>query len=134
MLTKLCKCGAMIPITDKLCDKCKATYNSNYDKYYRSNYDIYHNTRWIKLREYILSLYQGVDVYAYYKHNKLIPARTVHHIIEVSADVSKAYVSSNLIPVSDQSHSEIHQRYRQENISDVQAELRDFQRKFRARG
>lgn len=134
MLTKLCRCGAMIPATESQCAKCKAKYQINYDKYYRKNYDVYHSRQWAKLRKYVLVLFQYVDVYAYYKYGRIVPACTVHHIVEVSEDISKAYDVENLIPVSDRSHREIHQRYRQEDKLAVQRELVSYMKDFKGRG
>lgn len=73
---------------------------------------VYHTKRWEKLRNYIMSKYDGIDLYAWYAHKTIVPANTVHHIIPVVDDETHAYDADNLIPVSDASHKEIHSGYK----------------------
>ena len=72
--------------------------------------------------------YDSICVYSYFKHNKIVTAVLVHHITEVSKDTEKAliYDLDNLIPVSDKAHREIHTRYKEEKLEDVQEELRAY--------
>ena len=70
------------------------------------------------------------SAYILFKYNKITPATLVHHIIELTEDETQAYELSNLIPVSDIAHREIHKRYKDENLKEVQAELKSYLEKY----
>lgn len=123
MIMKYCKCGNKIPVTVKQCDECIAKQQKNYDTYHRKNYDIYHDKRWIKLKDVCKSMFNGIDIYAYYKLGKIIPGDIAHHIIEVNENIDLAFEIKNLLLVSDRSHKEIHKRYGREDKKKVQKEL-----------
>ena len=136
----------MIRLIYKICPKCRTKYlvgekcpngcldfakkqnDKYYDKYSRKNADVYNNRQWERTRLNCLMRYDSICVYSYYKHNKIVPAVLVHHIIEVAKDTSKKliYDLNNLIPVSDEAHREIHHRYKTERLEDVQKELKDY--------
>lgn len=86
------------------------------------------------MRTYVMSLYNGIDIYMLYKYNKVIPADTVHHIQRTVDRPDLFYSDSNLIPVSDGGHKEIHYRYKTEDISMVQDELRQMMQKYKDTG
>ncbi|EHL18499.1 hypothetical protein HMPREF9630_00224 [Peptoanaerobacter stomatis] len=119
MLTKHCKCGAKIPQTQKQCYKCqqksrkeRAEYHRFYDKNCRKNTEIYHSKEWETLTKLCKNKFNGLDIYAYYKYNRIVKGTLSHHIIEIEEDISKAYDINNLIYLSEQSHRLIHKIYR----------------------
>ena len=73
-----------------------------------------------------MNKFDNICVYTLCKYAKAIPATLVHHIIEIDEDESQVYELSNLIPVSEIAHREIHKRYRDEDIKQVQAELKEY--------
>lgn len=83
------------------------------------------------MRAYVMSLYNGIDIYMLYKYNKVVPADTVHHIQRTAERPDLFYADSNLIPVSDAAHKEIHHRYKAEDTEAVQEELRSYCRDYR---
>lgn len=125
MLKKLCACGASIPINQAKCKACSSKDQANYDKYHRKNKDIYKSRQWVKLTELCKNRFNGIDVYAYYKHNRLVVGTLSHHIIEVNEDKSRAFDLDNLIYVSDRSHKEIHERYKRDKAT-CQKELQKY--------
>lgn len=78
------------------------------------------------MRTYIMSLYDSVDVYMLCKYGKVIPADTVHHIQRTAERPELFYCETNLIPVSDAAHKEIHYRYKHEDTAAVQEELKQY--------
>ena len=93
----------------------------------------YHTQRWKDVREYILNLYSYVDLYAMYHHGKVRPADTVHHIEETDSRPELFYQTDNLIPVSRDSHNEIHKRYK-EHDAKIKNDLRDYLSRYREHG
>ena len=94
----------------------------------------YHTQRWKDMRAYIMSLYNGIDIYMMYKHGRMIPADTVHHIQRTADRPDLFYSDSNLIPVSDVAHKEIHHRYKTEDTAAVQEELKEYMRRYKDTG
>ena len=74
----------------------------------------YHSSGWETLRDYVLKKYKGLDVFAYFIENRIVPATTGHHIVELKEDYSKGLIIDNIIPVSDESHRKIHMLYRKD--------------------
>lgn len=93
----------------------------------------YHAQRWKDMREYILSMYDGIDIYTLYKHNRVVPADTIHHIHRTVNRPDMFYSDSNLIPVSDAAHKEIHHRYKTEDVCMVQDELIQMLNSYRGK-
>lgn len=136
MIMKFCpSCRKLYPVGERCPNGCYSKYyhkenrkedNRLYDKTKRKNKDIYHSKQWIALRQECMNKFDNLCVYSLFKYAKAIPATLVHHIVEVTDDKSKAYELSNLIPLSDSAHREIHRRYKSEDIQVVQAELRKY--------
>ena len=108
----------------------EAERQARYDKTVRLERDaryttFYHSGVWEDKRRYIISLYSGIDVYAYYAKGKSISATMVHHITELKEDWSLRLADSNLIPLSDASHREMARLYRN-NKASTQKLLRGF--------
>lgn len=109
--------------------------NRYYDKHIRHNKykkytDFYHSKEWENLRVYVLTLYNGIDIYAYYIKNKIVAANTMHHIEEIKDNWDKRLHIDNLFPSSEVSHNEIHSLYRKDKAS-TQKLLRKLLDQFR---
>lgn len=81
-----------------------------------------------------MAKYHGLDIYQLYKYHRAVPADTVHHIQPAAEKPDLFYSDWNLIPVSRQSHEEIHNRYKQERQADVMEELQRYKHAFEADG
>ncbi|WP_257279271.1 hypothetical protein [Clostridium botulinum] len=113
----------------------KTQRNKHYDKRVRHNKDkrytaFYHGKEWGSLREYLLTLYNGIDIYAYYIDNKIVVANTIHHIEEIKDNWDKRLDVGNLFPLSDVTHNKIHALYKKDKKG-TQALLRELLEKFR---
>ncbi|MCF2628329.1 hypothetical protein [Fusobacterium mortiferum] len=129
MIMKFCpRCRRLHPVGQKCPNGCDSRKEENklYDKYFRKNKTFYNSSHWDKVRKECMNKFDNICVYTLFKYTKAIPAKLVHHIIELEEDESQAYELANLIPVSDIAHREIHKRYRDEDIKLVQAELREY--------
>lgn len=111
MLKKLCKCGAVIPAGKSVCDRCAGKYQRMYDRYHRKRAEYYKDRRWSAVRSVVCDRVMGIDLYQYYKYNRLMQGRLAHHIQPLEDAPSLAYDVDNLIWLSDASHHEIHALY-----------------------
>jgi 5-methylcytosine-specific restriction protein A len=107
MIYKRCpRCGKRIP-EGTTCPDCKREYTP-----YKGVARLYHTSRWARLREVIMIKYDHLDLYAL-RHKVIRPADTIHHIVPAKEDPSRFFDPTNLIPVSRESHDEIHEAYRE---------------------
>ncbi len=114
MIYKRCpKCGKRI-LPGTVCQECKREYRKP-----EGIYKQYHTQAWKKMRERTISKYDGLDLWALY-HKQIIFAETVHHIIPSSDAADKFFSADNLIPVSRQSHDEIHSLYKTQKMETQQ--------------
>lgn len=136
MLKKCCPhqgCKQIININESACELHKNYYDikirrGNQNKQYN---DFYHTPEWLSMRNYALTYYNGLDVYALYAHDEILTAAPVHHIVEIKDDWNKRLDFFNLIPVSDISHSEIGKLYIIDKLS-TQALLHEYLKRFKA--
>lgn len=135
MIYKRCgRCNKRIP-SGTTC-KCY-TDSKAYKRIYAKATGIkveYHTQRWRDMRAYIMSLYNGIDIYMLYKYNRVVPADTIHHIERTADRPDLFYCDDNLIPVSDAAHKEIHHRYKTEDTAVVQEELKEYMRRYKDTG
>jgi hypothetical protein len=106
-----------------------------YDNKRRSSpvWKFYKTKQWVKLRDYILTKYNYIDLYMYYKENRIVMADTCHHIEELRDNWSKRLDEGNMIPVSRESHRIIHELYKEKdgkNKTKVQEELKEFIKRY----
>lgn len=124
----------------KFCDKCKSKYpygkecpnnckakdkkeaNSYYDSHQRSNAEFYNSKSWKKVRLVCMNRFDGLCLWSYVKHKRVVPGTLVHHIIELRDSKDKALDLGNLILMCDEAHREIHKLYRGDKRA-TQAEL-----------
>lgn len=137
MILKQCpRCKKLHSIKERCPNGCfdyiKKESDKYYDKYLRKNKEIYNNKLWEIVRQRCLNLSDNICLYSLYKYNLIVPASLVHHIIEVEDDKEKKFVYDvdNLIALSDKAHREVHARYKKEDISQVQEELRKYKRLY----
>jgi len=94
---------------------------------------LYHTQHWKDTRAYVISQYDGLDLFALYRHGEFIPADTVHHIEPTSEQPGRFYDTDNMIPVSRASHDEIHALYRQPGAEKIKDELREALLRYKKR-
>lgn len=131
MLLHMCKCGKLIPQTIHLCEACEATQKQRYIDYnrHRRNTDtaaFYVSKEWQQVRGLVLSMYDYIDVYAYYVLHEIRRADTVHHITELTEDWTQRLDLNNLIPLASGTHNTIHTLYDRDPVTKAatQATLR----------
>jgi 5-methylcytosine-specific restriction protein A len=125
-------CKALIPLTDAYCAVHANEQRSEYDRLYRNRNAaaFYKSSPWTHMQKYIIRLYHGIDVYAYYNDGAIQQANTVHHIAELGEAWDRRLDESNLIPVSSNSHGRIEAQYKH-NKAATQRELRNMLMRFR---
>lgn len=117
-LKKICgKCKKeVIDFDETQCRKCQSANNKTYDltKRDKRSKDFYNSKPWRALRHKLFNLYGNIDLWHFAKTGEYKEANTLHHIIELTEDWSKRLDPNNLIPVSNESHSEIHKAYQKD--------------------
>lgn len=133
MLLHMCRCGRLIPQTIRLCDKCEEAAGQRYKDYNEHRRDtrtaaFYTSKEWRKTREFVLSRYDYIDLYAYYVLHEIRRADTVHHITELSEDWERRIEIANLIPLASSTHRTIHTLYDRDTATKAatQAKLRQL--------
>lgn len=58
-----------------------------------------------------MALYGNVDPWALSQHDKIVHPDTVHHIIPAKENPDLFWTYDNLIPLSRESHREVHEQY-----------------------
>lgn len=131
-LTKFCNmqgCKRLCNIGERYClehqaemAEREAARQAQYDQTVRHGRDaqytkFYHSGVWEDKRLYIINLYDGLDVYAYYTMHKVIAAVMVHHIVELKDNWALRLADSNLIPMSDASHRIMDRLYKKDKAS-----------------
>lgn len=136
MLKKYCKCGALIPATEKQCSKCRSRYHKAYDKYTRDDLGVYSDRRWPVLKAVCKDRAKGIDLWHYYKTGRIVQGRLAHHIIEVSEDMGRAYDPTNLFWLTDKSHQEVHALYKKnlDSKKETQEKLFELNKNFAGGG
>lgn len=140
-LTRFCNapgCHNIIPITERYCAEHlhipaerEAERQKRYDDTVRHTRDavlnaFYLSGKWEAKRMYILNLYNGIDVYAYYVKHSIETAVAVHHIKPLRTDWALRLSDANLIPLSAKSHGEIEKLYKSGKQDETQRLLFDL--------
>lgn len=120
MFKKYCNhagCTCLINQTEKYCNKhltTAAVSRKEYDQYIRDKEGkrFLNSKAWQNKRKQILIRDMGIDILIYITEGRIVKASHVHHIIERSEDMSKALADSNLISLSDKTHSRISKLYK----------------------
>lgn len=69
----------------------------------------YNSSEWKATRARVLARDTGIDIYLYITEGRVVPADTVHHIVELMEDYSRRCDLDNLISISEATHSMIKQ-------------------------
>ena len=128
-------CGQLY--TGRSCPDCKKKSDRQYRQRVKERHEltrIYHNRLWEKCRRNVIIRYFGYDVWqlavgVVWKPERII----VHHIRERDAAPDLLYDLDNLIPVSEESHREIHRYYetdRQYALDRINKGIAEFHRRF----
>lgn len=88
--------------------------HKEYDKHCRnqSAKDFYNSTLWKVTRAKVLARDTNIDIYLYIVEGRVVPADTVHHIVELMEDYSMRCDMDNLISISEATHSMISKAYK----------------------
>jgi hypothetical protein len=71
----------------------------------------YVSKEWRAMRGYILSRYDGLDLYAFHVQHRIATADMVHHIVEIEDDWNRRLDPLNLFPLSNSNHGIISALY-----------------------
>lgn len=149
MLYKRCsRCGKRMPI-GVMCE-CMPKRNTKYhktsnqlsdEKQRQKRYDMekrnkesakfYSSGTWQKLREtvkqkYRVQEFEGIDVYSFFKFNKIEIGRIMHHIRPVKDYPELKLRADNLILLTDKNHEIIHKRMDEGEADEVITELEKY--------
>lgn len=74
--------------------------------------EFYNSAEWKAARARAMARDTGIDIYLYITEGRIVPADTVHHIVELMEDYSKRCDIDNLISISEATHSMISKAYK----------------------
>lgn len=74
--------------------------------------DFYNSAEWKAARARALARDTNIDIYLYIMEGRVVPADTVHHIVELMEDYSMRCDMDNLISISEGTHSMISRAYK----------------------
>ena len=113
--------------------QCLKDRHKEYDKYSRDRRSKqYYNSRdWEVVREHVLQLDEGIDVYVYMTQGIVIRADTVHHIVPLKENWNLRSNEDNLISLNHDTHSMIEQQYRK-NKNEMQEVLKAMVQQYRS--
>lgn len=105
-------CGNSLPAGTKCecrnkCSKNKFVYTPPEASLTKSD-SFYHSDDWRQLRLVVMSIYNNMDIYSWYKYERIEDGFIVHHIIPLKDDYSKRADIGNLIYLTDENHRAIH--------------------------
>jgi hypothetical protein len=110
-----------------------AEQRRTYDAHHRNRKSkaFYNSMEWHIVRRQALTRDAGIDIYLYMKESRVVPADTVHHIVELAEDYTQRSSLDNLISVSEATHSMISKAYKDENKKEtMQKTLRECLKQY----
>lgn len=115
--------------------ECVRVRHRDYDRLQRDrkSKSFYDSAEWRKVREEVLAR-DGVDLWLYTTKGIVEAADTVHHIIPLRENWERRCDPSNLISLSDRTHSEIEAAYKTAEKTELQRQLMEIVRQQEARG
>lgn len=130
MLLKYCRCGAIIPADRQRCARCEQLHQSRHTAYNaqcrsQKAAAFYVSREWRTIRPVIISIYDGIDIWAFYECDQLLAADEVHHIEELDTAWNRRLDPFNLFPLAHASHTAITAAYKRSPAS-----MRTTQRKL----
>lgn len=108
----------------------KDTYSGAQKKSVYGSDSLYHSAAWKRLCDKVKERYSYMDIYAWYKYQRIETGEIVHHIIPVKDDYSKRFDINNLIYLTRKNHETIHQLYSSEKKTETQQELLSLIRRW----
>lgn len=113
--------------------QCLKDRHKEYDKYSRDrrSKQYYNSGEWEAVREHVLQLDEGIDVYVYMTQSIVIRADTVHHIVPLKENWNLRSNEDNLISLNHDTHSMIEQQYRK-NKNEMQEALKAMVQQYRS--
>lgn len=125
MLYKVCRCGALIPQSIRLCEKCEEKEQSRHVIYNNTRRDkraaeFYVSKEWRAMRPMIMNAFDYIDIYALYELGELITLKEsdpIHHIIELEDDWEQRLNPMNLLPASISTHNTITALYKKDKAT-----------------
>lgn len=125
------RCGRRLPEGTQC--PCRKQRHKEYDRYQRDrkSKQYYSSKEWIRIREEVLDLDEGIDVYLFMTEGKVVAADTVHHIIPLKEGWEQRSNIENLMSLHHDTHSVIEQRYKKEKDF-IQKELKKMLLKYRS--
>lgn len=123
-LMKYCNkvgCKKMVPQGVKYCEvhtmnktEENRQRHREYDAHRRNQTakDFYNCAEWKAARACALARDSNIDIYLYIMEGRIVPADTVHHIVELMEDYSMRCDLDNLISISEVTHSMISRVYK----------------------
>lgn len=94
----------------------------------------YNSAEWRAARARTLARDTNIDIYLYITEGRVVPADTVHHIVELMEDYSKRLDPDNLISISEPTHSMISKAYKDEaKKAAMQQTLRECIQEYKRR-
>lgn len=119
MLWHKCRCGTLIPQGIAQCPACaqgagrQMSRHMEYNLFRRNKKtaQFYVSKEWRAMRSYILSRYDGLDLYAFHVQHRIATADMVHHIVEIEDDWNRRLDPLNLFPLSNSNHGIISALY-----------------------
>lgn len=122
MMLKECRCGRLIPQSVRLCDQCAAQEESRHMIYNETKRSkraaaFYVSPQWRRLRPIIISIFDGIDIYALYVEQRIESCKEVHHIEELEDNWRRRLDPLNLIPLSHDTHTHITALYKESAAS-----------------
>ena len=108
LYTKCSWCGAKIPYRTKRCDKCQSDYNKVKDQYRNEDIKRFRNSKYWKIKSKDIMKQYHYQCQICKHEGKDTVAKEVHHIIPLSVDFDKRLDDSNLIPLCERCHDDVH--------------------------
>lgn len=131
MINKICsRCGRILPVGERC--SCQPAYRRDYNMFRRDKKikEFRASAEWRRVRQYVMERDDNTDQYVLYTTGELRPGFSVHHILPLSTPEGWARRAdpSNLITLSDDTHSSIEYRYKTKFKEQLQQELFDIVR------
>lgn len=131
LLVRICgSCGRKV-LQGRQCD-CRKQRHQVYDWEHRdkAHADFYGSTRWKGAAEAARSRAGYADEYALHYEHKLVPGKTVHHIVPIDEAPELMLDLNNLICVSAKTHDMIHAEYKAgtKRKAEMQVKLSDIRK------
>ena len=126
MINKICsRCGRILPVGERC--SCQPAYRRDYNRFRRDKKiaAFRASAEWRAMRQQIIERDNGTDQYVLHTTGALRPGFSVHHILPLSTPDGweRRTDPSNLITLSDDTHSSIEYKYKTKHKERIQQEL-----------